>query len=130
VLPDPARRALADVLREARSLLARPGNDFAWSSWHDMADALREVDKLIRGLEDGAPLSVFRGKVLFAPTGPIQEVSLSSGWGDEFLALADRWDAALEGRCRCETPPLDYRDYDRRDLGVDETGGRFADVAI
>ena len=32
--------------------------------------------------------------VLFLPTGPIQEVSLSSGWGDEFVALADRFDAA------------------------------------
>jgi hypothetical protein len=31
---------------------------------------------------------------LFAPTGPIQEVSLSSGWGDMFLELAKRMDAA------------------------------------
>ena len=33
--------------------------------------------------------------VLFLPTGPLQEVSLSSGWGDEFCALADRYDAAV-----------------------------------
>jgi hypothetical protein len=33
--------------------------------------------------------------VLFLPTGPIQEVSLSSGWGDEFLQLAERYDAAV-----------------------------------
>ena len=33
--------------------------------------------------------------VLFLPTGPIQEVSLSSGWGDEFVALADRFDRAV-----------------------------------
>lgn len=135
----PDRRELANVLREVRELLARPGNDFAWSSWADMADALREVDGLIRGLERGAPFSVFRGKVLFAPTGPIQEVSLSSGWANEFLALATRWDAALNAAkptdspradCRCMTPPLDHRDYERRELGVDERGGRYADVAI
>ena len=30
--------------------------------------------------------------MLFLPTGPIQEVSLSSGWGDAFVALADRFD--------------------------------------
>jgi hypothetical protein len=130
VIADPLRRALTDVLREARALLARPGNDFAWSSWSNAADALREVDTLIRSLERGVPLSVFRVSVLFAPTGPIQEVSLSSGWGDQFLALAERWDVALEGRCRCETPPLDYRDFERRELGVDEADGRYADVAI
>jgi hypothetical protein len=34
--------------------------------------------------------------ILFAPTGPIQEVSLSSGWGGEFLKLASTFDAALD----------------------------------
>ncbi|HEX8181606.1 MAG TPA: hypothetical protein VF525_18845 [Pyrinomonadaceae bacterium] len=34
-------------------------------------------------------------EVLFAPTGPMQEVSLSSGWGEEFLALAERFDEAM-----------------------------------
>jgi hypothetical protein len=69
----------------------------------------------------------------------MQEVSISSGWGDEFLALADRWDAAMEvakglemvgAHCRCLTPPLDYRAFVREELGVDEGGGRYADVAI
>jgi hypothetical protein len=72
----------------------------------------------------------------------MQEVSLSSGWGDEFLALADRWDAAAyvaarvpapapePAECRCATPPLDHRDYERKELGVDSARGRFGDVAI
>src|SRR4051812_2633467 len=137
---DPGRKALADVLREARVLLARPGNEFAWSSWVDAADALEEVDRLIAAIERGWPGTRFLGSVFFAPTGPIQEVSLSSGWGDEFLALARRWDAALHGDpqqgdaappgCACATPPLDHRDFERRELGVDASGGRFADVSI
>jgi hypothetical protein len=136
-----SRRALADVLREARALLARPDNDFAWSSWLDAAGALKEVDRLIAAIERGWPLSRFWGSMLFSPGGPIQEVSLSSGWGNEFVAIADRWDAALEGAppgqaaaaptgCRCATPPLDYRGFERREIGVDEAGGRYADVAI
>jgi ferredoxin len=32
--------------------------------------------------------------VLFAPTGPIQEVGVSSGWGEAFLELAERFDRA------------------------------------
>jgi hypothetical protein len=93
---DAGRQELASVLREARSLLARPGNDFAWSSWADAGAALAEVDGLIAALDAGRLPSRLRVSVLFAPTGPIQEVSLSSGWADEFLALAARCDAAIE----------------------------------
>lgn len=88
-------RTLADLLREARALLARPGNNFDWSSWEDEETALREVDGLIAVLEAGRLPARLEVTVLFAPTGPIQEVSLSSGWGDEFVELADRFDAGV-----------------------------------
>ena len=84
------------MLREARAFLARPGNDFAWSSWGDAGAALAEVDRLLAALEAGRLPDRLTVSVLFAPTGPIQEVSLSSGWGYEFLALAARCDAAVE----------------------------------
>ena len=32
---------------------------------------------------------------LFAPTGPLQEISISSGWGEEFLELARALDRAM-----------------------------------
>ena len=33
--------------------------------------------------------------MLFLPTGPLEELSLTEGWGDEFCALADRFDVAV-----------------------------------
>ena len=36
--------------------------------------------------------------VYVLPTGPLQEASLDGGWGDAFVALADRFDAAMAGR--------------------------------
>jgi hypothetical protein len=93
---DAARQQLASVLREARSFLARPGNDFAWSPWEDAGAALAEVNRLIAELEAGRFPPRLAVSILFAPTGPIQEVSLSSGWGEEFLELAARCDAAVE----------------------------------
>jgi len=134
---DAIRRELVDVLRECRALLAHPDSDFGWSSWKDADEALAEIDGMIRGIEQG-PLSQY-WSVIFAPTGPMQEASISSGWGNTFLALANRWDAAMEvakalgmvgAQCRCMTPPLDYRDYVREELGVDRAGGRHADVEI
>lgn len=93
---DAGRRELVQVLREARTLLARPDNDFAWSSWMDADAALAEVDGLIAILESGGLPDRADVAFLFVPTGPMQEVAVSSGWGNAFLALADRCDAALE----------------------------------
>jgi hypothetical protein len=87
---------LANVLREARALLALPSNDFAWSSWPDARAALSEIDQLLAALERGEPPERHKLTVLFAPTGPIQEVSLRSGWAREFLSLSERFDVLLE----------------------------------
>ncbi len=91
-----ALQELANVLREARLLLTLPGNNFDWSAWEDADAALVEVDRLVAKLVAGRLPSRLAVSVLFAPTGPIQEVSLSSGWGEEFLTLASRCDVAVE----------------------------------
>jgi len=80
---------LIGILKETRALIGQAGNDFSWSSWRDQDQALLEIDKIIAELEGG---SIPEIGVLFAPTGPLQEVSLSSGWGNDFLELADRFD--------------------------------------
>jgi hypothetical protein len=80
---------LIAILKETRILIARDGNDFSWSSWIDQEHAFSEIDSVIASLENGLVPEI---GVLFAPTGPIQELSLSSGWGDEFLELAERFD--------------------------------------
>jgi len=84
---------LADVLVRARELLARQQNDFAWSSWKDQSAALDEMDGLLAKVRRGQ-VPRLTLNVLFAPTGPIQEVSISSGWADEFLAIAREYDGA------------------------------------
>jgi hypothetical protein len=82
-----------DVLRESRALVALPGNDFAWSSWEDAAATLAELDGLIAAIKSGQLPPQLDLAVHFAPTGPMQEVSLSSGWAQEFLDVAARFDA-------------------------------------
>ena len=84
-------KKLIAVIQETRTYLAREGNDYSWSSWNDREDALAEIDSLLAQLENGSVPNI---EVLFAPTGPIQEVSMSSGWSREFLQLAERFDEA------------------------------------
>jgi hypothetical protein len=68
-------------------LVARPGNDFAWSAWRSQQEALAEIDDLLAALAEDR-LEHDRVKFLFLPTGPLQELALSSGWHAEFMALA------------------------------------------
>jgi hypothetical protein len=88
------QHALLKVLRETRALLARPKNNFDWSSWRNGEAALREIDALIAAVCKGALPDPKQVALLFAPTGPIQGVSVSSGLGEMFLELAERIDAA------------------------------------
>jgi len=84
------------VLREARRLLACPDNDFTWSPWSDGTSALSELDGIIARIEVVDMPSRSHVEMLFLPTGPIQEVSVSSGWGQPFVDLASRFDRAVD----------------------------------
>jgi hypothetical protein len=87
-------QALLQVLHDTRGFVALPTNNFDWSSWKDADAALQEIDALIESVANRAKVDAIQLRVLFAPTGPLQEVSLRSGWSDAFFALAERFDAA------------------------------------
>jgi hypothetical protein len=90
-----ARTMLLNVLRHGRRLLARPDNDFRWSRWHSASEAMAEVDTFISQVEANRPLDARGLSALFAATGQIQQISLSSGWSSQFLRVAARLDSAL-----------------------------------
>ena len=87
--------ALLRVLRDTRALLARPDNNFSWSSFGSAESALKEIDAWIDRVSIDATSDMHELRLLFSATGPIQEVTLSSGWGEAFLELADQFDDAM-----------------------------------
>jgi hypothetical protein len=87
--------ALVEVLKETRARLAQPENDFGLSRWKSAAAAVAEVDGILRRISAGETIELFDLEMFFAPTSSLQEVSLHSGWGDDFLRLASRLDAAI-----------------------------------
>jgi hypothetical protein len=82
---------LITILREARGLLTRNENDFAWSHWHNAQEAAAEIMGHLERIKRGDYSQVHALKTLFAPTGSIQDVSFS-GWAQEYLRLAQRFD--------------------------------------
>ena len=89
-----AHGLLAQVLRSCIELVSLEDNDFSWSSWKDKSEALKELQGLLQVAENGGTPELIKLSVLFAPTGPIQEVSLSSGWGDAFIRVSEKYDLA------------------------------------
>lgn len=90
-----AKEELLEVLKETRELLALPDNDFGWSSWDNVEDALAEFDQTISSIEADRYSRFSKLTTLFAPTGSIQEVSVSSGWGKKFIEVSEKFDTAL-----------------------------------
>ena len=76
-------------LAELRALLVLDGNDFAWSRWDNATEALEDFDAVVAS---GSATELLD---LLLPTGSLQEVSLSSGWGDEFVRIANDIESML-----------------------------------
>jgi len=85
---------LIEVLYSAIELLSLPDSDFAWSSWNNESEAILEIKCLLSAIKRDDLPDRLRLSAIFGPTGPMQEVSLSSGWGEAFLKLAERYDFA------------------------------------
>jgi len=83
---------LIEVLEASVELVSIPENEFCWSYWADTEEATAELEGLIRLLKAGVLPERISVAVLFAPTGPLQEVSMSSGWANTYLKVAEKYD--------------------------------------
>ena len=84
--------ALLSILEAALELVLLPENDFSWSSWENADDAQAEIQALIATLRSGGSPEQRQVSILFAVTGPLQELSMSSGWSAPYLQLAQWFD--------------------------------------
>lgn len=73
-------------------LINYPDNDFAWSIWDNSSEASNKLQNIIILLKSGDLPNKDDITFLFLPTGSLQEVSISSGWGDIFIKIADKYD--------------------------------------
>lgn len=86
------------ILNEVRILINSEYTDLTWSRYETLEDVLNEIDLHISRLKENNILYLSELTIIFAPTGSFQEVSISNGWGNEYIQLASRFDAAIEKR--------------------------------
>jgi hypothetical protein len=82
-----------EALQKTLSLVESSGeSSYASEGVERIGEELRAA---IAALDSRREVDRANLKLLFAPTGAIQELSLANGWGDEFLPLASAVDAFL-----------------------------------
>ena len=79
-----------------KNLLLLPGTDFLWSNYDNAQQLIQKLDCLVYELEQSERSAAEQLLFLLAPTGAIQEISLQSGWGNEFLAIAEVLETELK----------------------------------
>jgi hypothetical protein len=86
---DSVERIVRDLLVELR---ARP-QDTVWTPYRDGESLIDAVEGLAVRVSEGDADAEREVRGLFAPTGVLQDTAMTSGWLDQYMALADRLDA-------------------------------------
>jgi len=60
-----------------------------------IAEIVAVLDSGIDAIERGTDLNRHDLKLLFAPTGDLQETSITNGWAEEYLSLAASFDGLI-----------------------------------
>ncbi len=88
------KKIVIKVLKDVLEFIATGDTDVAWSHYETEEEAVIDLKAHIAKLENDDFSAIEDIKILFAPTGPLQEISLSNGWGNSFLGLAEKFDNA------------------------------------
>jgi hypothetical protein len=86
--------SLIDVLKRCREL-SQASQDAIWSSTN-VSEIVAILDRGIKSLERGTALNRDELKLLFAPTGALQETSMDNGWSSTYLLLSAEFDRLMQ----------------------------------
>ena len=90
---------LIELLKTVKNLILEPRTNISWSIFDSKDELIIEIDVHIQKLKLRDFSKVKDLILLFAPTSDFQEISLSSGWGNQYLNISKRFDIAIEALC-------------------------------
>lgn len=83
------------IFNEIKDLIDKPNTDMSLTSYCNEKEFIHEFDLLIDDFKEGVNGCVDRFKLLFAPTGILQEISINNGWSARFIEISDRFDKLI-----------------------------------
>jgi len=85
---------LEQILR-LKHLISQPDTDVLWSSYNSADEVIKKLESIEAGIKSRDISALDKIHFMLLPTGDLQEISISSGWGHEFLKIAETVDNAL-----------------------------------
>lgn len=82
-------KLVAVLQRVCRILQDSSDSPYSHSS---VADIQAQLNDAIKSLKNGDLPNIWELRLLFAPTGALQDISIDNDWGTEFLTLAKCFD--------------------------------------
>lgn len=83
------------ILEEVLEIVKSDDTDIFWSCYNSVEDLVEDLYSLMDRLRRGDETAQEDVRLLFAPTGSLQEISISSGWGNQFVNIASKIDELL-----------------------------------
>lgn len=82
---------LIEVINKVKAKIS-DDSDMMWTHYENATKLRDELEAYTQKLRNGDMGSMERIKLLFLPTASLQEHSISNGWADEYLILAEKFD--------------------------------------
>jgi len=86
---------IIDIIITVRKKI-KDDTDVVWAGYDSLTELQVEIDSNLKELQNGNLDKLDTFKNHFLPTATFQEVSLSNGWGDELIKLAEEYDKLYE----------------------------------
>ena len=85
-----------DFLFEKVKSYLIPDTDMIFTRYENVKDYTNYLEQLLIKIKTGDIEALYKLKLEFAPTGNLQELSISNGWGKAFLKIAEDFDDVIE----------------------------------
>jgi uncharacterized protein YqgV (UPF0045/DUF77 family) len=86
---------LIKIINKVKEIIDSLNTDVTWSGYNTIEEVIKDLDSCIEQLKQKDKSVIEKLKILFAPTGAFQEISIDSGWSDKYLELASSFDKVL-----------------------------------
>jgi len=95
-VPKDINENLIKQLNEIIELVSTRDTNMVWSTFDTKEVLILELENYIQRLKNSDFSSIEQLISLFLPTGDLQEIAISSGWGEEYLSISKKFDDLIQ----------------------------------
>ncbi len=86
---------LIALIEKIKDLVNKQGTNVLWTHYDSKEEVINELERHIMLLHKEDFSKINELILLFAPTSDLQELSISNGWGKQFLVIAEKFDKII-----------------------------------